>query len=236
MYTWILILFVCLLPLFFGVFCDGLVVLLSVHVRWRAGRRRHLVQDAADVSGHVHRALLVHLDKGVSLRRGRGGGRRQSAARQKLSTAALTAPEWQGLTSSSLYFGLLDSSFVRLRGQRQQREGKGAVPSLDQQRAQQTAGTANSVGRVERSPHVDKGDELGGEASLLRVAELRRVAPHHLSQLIEHTVPLGVGEATSGQLVLGKRHTHTGLVSNPLLSYAPLSLDVVFNSSVIKLL
>lgn len=131
MYTWILILFVCLLPLFFGVFCDGLVVLLSVHVRWRAGGRRHLVQDAADVSGHVHRALLVHLDEGVSLRRGRGGGRRQSAARQKLSTAALTAPEWQGLTSSSLYFGLLDSSFVRLRGQRHNSvRGKVQFPAL----------------------------------------------------------------------------------------------------------
>lgn len=52
------------------------------------------------------------------------------------------------------------------------------------------------------SPHVDKGDEFGREASLLRVAELWRVAPHHLGQLIKHAVPLWVGEPSCGQLVL----------------------------------
>lgn len=52
------------------------------------------------------------------------------------------------------------------------------------------------------SPHVDKGDELGREASLLRVAELRRIPPHHLGQLVKHAVPLRVGKPTRGQLVL----------------------------------
>ena len=55
------------------------------------------------------------------------------------------------------------------------------------------------------SPQVDEGDELGGEAPLVRVAELGGVPLHHLGQLVEHTVPLGVGEATRGQLIL----THT---------------------------
>lgn len=51
-------------------------------------------------------------------------------------------------------------------------------------------------------PHVDKGDEFGREAPLLRVAELWRVSPHHLGQLVEHTVPLWVGEPACGQLIL----------------------------------
>ena len=51
-------------------------------------------------------------------------------------------------------------------------------------------------------PHVDKGDEFGREAPLLRVAELWWVSPHHLGQLVEHTVPLWVGEPASGQLIL----------------------------------
>lgn len=55
------------------------------------------------------------------------------------------------------------------------------------------------------SPQVDKGDEFGREASLLGVAELRRVSPHHLGQLVEHTVPLRVGKPSCGQLVL--KHT-----------------------------
>lgn len=54
-------------------------------------------------------------------------------------------------------------------------------------------------------PQVDKGDEFGREASLLRVAELRRVSSHHLGQLVEHTVPLRVGKPSCGQLVL--KHT-----------------------------
>lgn len=202
--------FVCCL-FFFGVFsCDGLfladcrpVVLLSVHVRRRAGRRRHLVHDAADVTGHVHRALLVHLDERVPLRAGRGEGK----GRQKESTAALAALQWQGLTSSSLYFGLLDSSFVRLRGQKHS-----SMRCSSQPWPAEGVADCSQLGlfrECRRSPHVDKGDELGREASLLGVAELRRVAPHHLSQLVEHAVPLGVGEAAGGQLVLGHTHTHT---------------------------
>jgi len=57
------------------------------------------------------------------------------------------------------------------------------------------------------SPQVDEVDEFGGELPLLGAAELRRVALHHLRQLIEHTVPLRVGEPSCGQFVL--KHTHT---------------------------
>lgn len=64
-------------------------------------------------------------------------------------------------------------------------------------------------------PHIDKGDEFGGEAPLLRVAELRRVSSHHLSQLIKHTVPLWVGKPSRGQLILKHialkfKHTESG--------------------------
>lgn len=51
-------------------------------------------------------------------------------------------------------------------------------------------------------PQVDKGDEFGGEAPLLRVAELWRVSSHHLGQLVKHTVPLRVGKPSRGQLIL----------------------------------
>ena len=66
----------------------------------------------------------------------------------------------------------------------------------------------------EYSPEVDKVDELGGELPLLRVAELRGLALHHLRQLIEHAVPLGVGKPAGGQLVLRtdtrtRTHGHT---------------------------
>lgn len=61
---------------------------------------------------------------------------------------------------------------------------------------------SRSIKVTDSSPHVDKGDEFGREAPLLRVAELRRVAPHHLSQLIKHAVPLRVREPSGGQLVL----------------------------------
>lgn len=56
-------------------------------------------------------------------------------------------------------------------------------------------------------PEVNKVDELGGELPILRVAEVGRFPLHHLGQLIKDTVPLGVGEASRGQLVL-KANTH----------------------------
>lgn len=40
---------------------------VSVHVHRRAGRRRHLIQDQADVAGHVDRSLLVDLNEGMFL-------------------------------------------------------------------------------------------------------------------------------------------------------------------------
>lgn len=66
------------------------------------------------------------------------------------------------------------------------------------------------------SPQVDEVDEFGGELSLLRAAELWRVTLHHLRQLIEHTVPLRVGEPSRGQFILKQQcnrnhfqyHTH----------------------------
>lgn len=63
------------------------------------------------------------------------------------------------------------------------------------------------------SPDVDEEDEHGGEASLLRVAELRWVAPHHLSQLIKHAVPLRVREPSGGQFVLKQTVRASSLLS-----------------------
>ena len=45
---------------------------------------------------------------------------------------------------------------------------------------------------------VDKVDELDGEGG--GVVEAGRVAVHHLLQLFEHGVPLGVGELAGGEL------------------------------------
>lgn len=44
-----------------------LFVLLSVHIHRGAWRSWHLIQDPADVTGNVGRALLVHLNERVSL-------------------------------------------------------------------------------------------------------------------------------------------------------------------------
>lgn len=53
--------------LVFIYWCIYCVVLLSVHIHRWAGRRRHLIQEPADVTGDVHRALLVHLDERIFL-------------------------------------------------------------------------------------------------------------------------------------------------------------------------
>lgn len=90
------------------------------------------------------------------------------------------------------------------------------------------------------SPHVDKGDELGGEPPLVRVAELWRISSDHLGQLVEHAVPLGVGEPARGQLVLKRTNAHvrtyrTAAKVLMLLGFNANIFNVVFQFLLLKL-
>ena len=63
--------------------------------------------------------------------------------------------------------------------------------------------TRSSLRRFARcSPGVDEADKLGREAAGVVVDETRGGTLHHLGELVEDAVPLGVGEAAGRHLHL----------------------------------